>query len=53
MIKKKKKIIYVTDHFFKKDNFYNFDKYKKKFKIIFNEYKKPLRYRPLKKFLEK
>lgn len=39
---KKKKIIYVTDHLFSKKNFYNLDKYKKKFKIIFNEYKKPL-----------
>lgn len=40
---KKKKIIYVTDHLFSKKNFYNLKKYKKKFNIIFNEYKKPLR----------
>jgi len=39
---KKKKIIYITDHFFSKKNFYNYNKYKKKFRIIFNEFKRPL-----------
>jgi D-3-phosphoglycerate dehydrogenase / 2-oxoglutarate reductase len=39
---KKKKTIYITDHFFSKSNFYKYKATKKKFNIIFNEFKKPL-----------
>lgn len=40
---KKKKIIYVADHFFLKKNFFNYKKIKKKFNIVFNEFKRPLK----------
>ena len=38
----KKKTIYITDHFFSKNNFYKYKATKKKFDIVFNEFKKPL-----------
>ena len=40
---KKKKTIYISDHFFSKKNFYEYSATKKKFNIIFNKFKKPLK----------
>ena len=52
MIKKKKKIL-VTDHLFKKENFFRFSQLKKKYEIIFNKIKKPHDNKSLKKLLNK
>ena len=52
MIKKKK--IFVNDHlFFKKENFYKYDYYKKKYKIIFNKFNRSLTDIDLKKLFHK
>lgn len=51
MIKKKK--IFVNDHLFKKENFYKYDYYKKKYKIIFNKFNRSLTDIDLKKLFYK
>ena len=50
---KKKKIIYITDHLFSIDNFYNFKKNRKKYNIILNEFNRPIKSGDLKKIFKK
>lgn len=52
MIIKKKKIL-ITDHLFKKDNFYKYKILKKKYNIIFNKSKKPYNNKALINLLNK
>jgi len=52
MIKKKKKIL-VTDHLFRKENFFKFLTLKKKYEIVFNNTNKPHNDDSLKKLLNK
>lgn len=52
MIKKKKKII-VTDHLFKKENFFKFSSLRKKYEIVFNKTNMPHNDDTLKKLLNK
>tara|TARA_B100001250_G_C19805474_1_gene793106 strand:+ start:213 stop:1151 length:939 start_codon:yes stop_codon:yes gene_type:complete len=52
MIKKKKKIL-VNDHLFKKENFFRYDLYKKKYEIVFNKLNRSLKNIDLIKILKK